>query len=85
LEKPFGRFVLVGEGTRELTGPGLSGKMVRILLATAPGFLAGGAAVEFLVRAVTIYAWYVAVVALGVAVIIGVLCLAPYVRKWRKR
>ena len=40
---------------------------------------------EFLIRVLTLYAWYVAVVALGVAAIIGVLCLAPYVRKWRKR
>jgi uncharacterized membrane-anchored protein YhcB (DUF1043 family) len=41
--------------------------------------------VDFLVRALTLYAWYVAVVALGVGVLVGVLCLAPHVRKWRKR
>lgn len=41
---------------------------------------------ELLVRALTVYAWYVAVVGLGLGVLLlGALWLAPYVRKWRKR
>jgi hypothetical protein len=59
--------------------------MVRNLLTACPGFLDRGVAVEFLVRVLTLYAWYVAVVAVGLAALIGAFCLAPYVRKWRKR
>lgn len=41
---------------------------------------------EFLVRALTLYGWYVAVVGIGLGVLlIGVLWIAPYVQKWRKR
>jgi hypothetical protein len=42
--------------------------------------------VEFLARALTIYAWYVTVVGLGLGVLLlGVLWIAPRVQKWRKQ
>jgi hypothetical protein len=42
--------------------------------------------VEFLIRAFTLYGWYVTVVGLGLGVLLlGVLWIAPRVQKWRKR
>jgi hypothetical protein len=41
--------------------------------------------VEFLARALTIYAWYVATVSVILGVLLTVLYVAHHVRKWRKR
>jgi hypothetical protein len=40
--------------------------------------------VEFLARALTIYAWYVATVSVILGVLLTVLYVAHHVRKWRK-
>lgn len=40
---------------------------------------------EFLVRALTAYAWYVATGLVSLGVLLAVLSVVHYVRKWRKR
>jgi hypothetical protein len=47
-------------------------------------FFGWGVAVEFLVRAVTLYAWYVATVLVSLGVFLTVLYVVHHVRKWRQ-